>query len=394
MGTNILVSVYGSAGDLFPLVPVVLRLRDAGHDVRCAVPRALGLYMRPLGIPVFPLGHGREMTALDDGAIVTTRFGGWDSVRRLVQSYVRPSLVSDVAAVEDVITSWRPDLVVCSTFATATRIAAYRAAIDQVDVSIYPSVLTRVRHARAFARGYRALCSDLARLPPGQVDSDLAGQLAWGISQDPIILHDPKLVARTALEGRAVGFPYWDAALRRREEVASVERWFDRSCTTSLVVTIGSYLGIRRLEQWREVAGAVAALDVRAVFLGPRRELRNMLERVDGDCIAAGFIPLSSIAGRADAIVHHGGIGTMFAALHAGTPAIVSPRAFDQPLNAQLVEELGAGLAAKPGNVRSTLEKLLAHHDDHAHAARAASDTLVPSETATDRAAERILARM
>jgi len=47
---------------------------------------------------------------------------------------------------------------------------------------------------------------------------------------------------------------------------------------------------------------------------------------------------------RCAAIVHHGGVGTMAAALRSGRPTIVTPCGFDQPFNATLVQESGAGL--------------------------------------------------
>lgn len=44
-------------------------------------------------------------------------------------------------------------------------------------------------------------------------------------------------------------------------------------------------------------------------------------------------------------IVHHGGSGTMAAALRSGRPSIVTPCLFDQTDNAQLVKATGAGIA-------------------------------------------------
>lgn len=65
---RVLISTYGSAGDLFPLAPIIRELQTEGVEVRCAVPRMLGLYLRPLGIKTIALGAADEIRALSDSA--------------------------------------------------------------------------------------------------------------------------------------------------------------------------------------------------------------------------------------------------------------------------------------------------------------------------------------
>mmetsp|Transcript_22974 Transcript_22974/g.61194 ORF Transcript_22974/g.61194 Transcript_22974/m.61194 type:complete len:579 (-) Transcript_22974:108-1844(-) len=50
---------------------------------------------------------------------------------------------------------------------------------------------------------------------------------------------------------------------------------------------------------------------------------------------------------RCAVIVHHGGSGTTAAALRSGRPSVVTPCAFDQFANAQMVAEGGAGIALR-----------------------------------------------
>lgn len=401
---RVLVSVYGSGGDLFPLVPLVLGLREAGHDVRCAVPRTLGLYLRPQGLHVYPLGRGAEVRVLDDQGLVSTRFDGWYSVRRLAQGYVGETVVADVAAVEEAMAAWRPDLVVTATSAAAARIAAFRRGIPRLDVSIYPSVLAKVPGATRFAARYRRRCAELAGLTDDATDAALVTELAWGVGPNTVLLHDPGLLGRSELAGAplpwggdltgATGFPQWDDAQHQRQDVTALDEWLGRSDAPSVIVTMGSYLGARRREAWTEVASAIGALGVRAAFLGPRRELTEALSGADGDCLVAGYVPLSRIAGQVSAIVHHGGLGTMFAALRAGTPAVVVPRAFDQPFNARLVEAVGAGLASRPGELQPALASLLARYGDLKRGAEAVGQALVPGAEATARAVARVGQRL
>ncbi|GAB3434597.1 glycosyltransferase [Flindersiella endophytica] len=58
-----------------------------------------------------------------------------------------------------------------------------------------------------------------------------------------------------------------------------------------------------------------------------------------------GWVPLGSLLATSDAIVHHGGAGTVLTAVDAGLPQIVIPGGADQPANAQAVAKRGCGLA-------------------------------------------------
>nr|WP_237540789.1 nucleotide disphospho-sugar-binding domain-containing protein [Streptomyces sp. SID4917] len=60
------------------------------------------------------------------------------------------------------------------------------------------------------------------------------------------------------------------------------------------------------------------------------------------------WVPQADVLAGADAVVCHGGSGTTFGALAAGLPLVVIPFFADQPANARLVSEAGAGLVVSP----------------------------------------------
>lgn len=411
---RVLVSTFGSAGDLFPLMPIVWRLRELGHDVRCAVPRALGLYLRPAGVATYSLGTGTEMRVFADTDMVNCRFDGWHSWRHTVQGYVAPSLSQDVAALRQLIESWQPDVVVTTSFAAAARVAAHREGVPRLEVSIYPQHAVRLDRSRSFASSLRAaVARELVRdapsgAPAGEslaVDPALVTELAWGVNDRSLLLHDPVLLDRApasdqlpgdgpSLSERAVGFPYFDAVPVRPDDVEKVEAWLGQTDGPVVAVTAGSFLGVRQEQMWEAAARAVDALRVRAVFVGPHRSGRQAPAE-GSDVLVLGYVPLSQIAPRVSALVHHGGIGTMFAALRAGRPAAVIPQAFDQTHNARLVEASGAGvdMSRRPaGDLEKAIGRLL---EDPALSERAAtvSQALTPRGVATDRVVQRILAR-
>jgi UDP:flavonoid glycosyltransferase YjiC (YdhE family) len=61
------------------------------------------------------------------------------------------------------------------------------------------------------------------------------------------------------------------------------------------------------------------------------------------------WVPMPAVLRDAAALVTHGGTGTTLAALAAGVPMALLPLSADQPRNARLVAELGAGVALESG---------------------------------------------
>ena len=59
--------------------------------------------------------------------------------------------------------------------------------------------------------------------------------------------------------------------------------------------------------------------------------------------VTAQYLPFGELLRYAEAIVHHGGIGTTSQAFAAGLPQLILPMAFDQFDNAARVERLGCG---------------------------------------------------
>jgi len=63
------------------------------------------------------------------------------------------------------------------------------------------------------------------------------------------------------------------------------------------------------------------------------------------DCISIDEVNQQNLFGRVAAVVHHGGAGTTTTATRAGTPQVVVPQMADQPYWAGRVADLGVGVA-------------------------------------------------
>src|SRR4051794_31204197 len=100
---KILLSCFGSGGDLFPLIPIADRLIASGDEVVFACPRTLGLYLRVLGHASIALGDGSEARVLDDDAMFTTDGDGRASWSATWDHYVEPALVASVDLLTEVL---------------------------------------------------------------------------------------------------------------------------------------------------------------------------------------------------------------------------------------------------------------------------------------------------
>jgi len=88
---------------------------------------------------------------------------------------------------------------------------------------------------------------------------------------------------------------------------------------------------------------AVRALDRRTLLAQGWAKLAPIDDR--GDCFVAGEVNQQALFRRVVAVVHHGGAGTTTAAARAGVPQVVVPQVADQPYWARRVADLGIGVA-------------------------------------------------
>ncbi|MCP3754654.1 glycosyltransferase [Streptomyces sp. TBY4] len=105
------------------------------------------------------------------------------------------------------------------------------------------------------------------------------------------------------------------------------------------------------------------------------------LAPIDGaeDCFVVGDVNQQALFPRVAAIVHHGGAGTTTAASLSGTPQVVVPQIGDQPSWAARVAALGIGVAHQgpTATVDSLTSALTTALDPHTRTrARGAADTM------------------
>ena len=382
-----LLSTFGSAGDLFPLIPIAHRLRQAGDSVTWALPRSLGLYLRVLGESSVALGLGQEMKFSRDADLFTTTADGFDSWEATLDGYVEPGLASDVATLEQVLVTERVDAVVTSGFAVAARVAALRCGVRSVLLSIYPQHADSdpgdlALMAPATRRGVESLISNGSS---SGVSKGVVTQLIWGTAAD-IMLRDSALSVTSPR--RLHGYPYWDAVPYSAEELERVIRWLTigpSADVPTVACCLGSFTGLAAREKWSEIRTGLAGLGARALFIGPgsKQALENgALTQLE---FAAGYLPLSLVLPTVDLVIHHGGLGTTMAAIRAGRGSVVLPIAFDQDYNARLIEARGLGLRTQLASLADDLCKGLDERTRYVRECHAVQQKLMTLEDCTDK---------
>jgi MGT family glycosyltransferase len=157
-----------------------------------------------------------------------------------------------------------------------------------------------------------------------------------------------------------------------------------------VVVTLGTVDSGQRPMLRALIEGATAAGAQVVVALGADP---STLGPIDPDVVVRAYLPLSVVLPTTDAVVFHGGSGTLTAALAAGRPLVITPIAADQLDNAD--RALSAGIArvvplaeVEPKTVRDATTAVL--HDPRYRERAEAVAAEIAAMPGPDRAVEHL----
>jgi rhamnosyltransferase subunit B len=149
---------------------------------------------------------------------------------------------------------------------------------------------------------------------------------------------------------QATGFVFHDEHNCLPPEVVQ----FLNAGSAPLVFTLGSAVVHTAGSFYQESVEAVRRLGCRAVLLVGTDPQNRPPELLPEGVLAVPYAPYGDLFPRAQAIIHHGGIGTTAQALRAGRPMLVVPHAYDQPDNAWRVAQLGVARTLFPKHYVAT----------------------------------------
>ena len=383
-----MLATMGSWGDIFPVVGLARGLGAAGHDVQITASGAYAELVRAEGLGFASVGPALDFADYaSDPKILSGRLGGFVGFAHLFRRFILPTLDRFVDDLAGAIAG--ADLVLAHPAQVAAPIAAEYVGIRWGTISVFPGLIptafappapTRVSlvagpAARALHRAEWSIAQfNMARLFDAQVNRARRRLglpvrsncfLAPVTSGRPyLVMASPAVIDRPAdwpPNVTLTGFVAWDRP-RSFPDPAGLHEFLSGG-DPPVLVTLGASSSLDPRDFYSDAAAAVTRLGQRALVLtGPTpRRIELPDER---QIFSAPFAPLSLVAPRCIAAIHHGGVGTTIELLKAGLPQIVVPRGFDQPQTAARITRLGVGRTlawrhATSRRLRSELDTLL-----------------------------------
>ena len=366
---RVVLTCWGSYGDLFPSLGLAVELKARGHVpvvATCPFYRDLveneGFEFRPLRPDVDP----QDATVLE--RVMDPKRGSEVVIKELIVPHL-------AEAYQDVDAATRGADVVLShpvTFATpilcAERglpwLATVLSPASFFSVHDFPALppyawLSRVtRSSPIAARAFLSLAKSITGKWTAPV---VAFRAARGVAPagDPLYEGQFSPMGTIALfsrvlgepqpdwppHARVTGFPFFNRAIPMSDRL---REFLDRG-DPPIVFTLGSSAVGAPGGFYQESVRATAALGRRAVLLVGKYAPALTQAGVPDGMLVEDVAPHDTLFPRAAAIVHHGGVGTTGQALRSGRPMLVVPHAHDQPDNAARVSRLGVGRTLDAG---------------------------------------------
>ncbi|MEP6742437.1 MAG: nucleotide disphospho-sugar-binding domain-containing protein [bacterium] len=387
-GKRIVLSTFGSFGDIHPYIAIALELKARGHRPVIATSEVyrekmdvLDLEFRPVRPDMPSYDKPDELSKLAEELIEAR--SGTEKVISLFTGKL-PEIYEDLYAITkdaDLLLTHPLPLVgplvaqklglpwVSSVLAPISFFSAY----DPIVPPQMPALYHLLRLHPFFGRL-------LFRIATGRLEKmmepvyRLRAELGLPRGKQPLFAgqHSAKLVL--ALFSRVLakpqrdwppntvvtGFPFYDRRDFLGETSTSKELWqFLDAGSPPIIFTLGSSAFWVAKDFYRDSIAAAQALGERALLLIGHQ--RNLPGEPLPDAVAAfEYGAFGEILPRALAIVHQGGVGTTGQGLRSGRPVLVVPHAHDQFDNAARVARLGCGrMIARPRYNAGTATKEL-----------------------------------
>ena len=381
---RVVITTAGSRGDVQPCVALGLGLKRAGHEVILAswepyrrMAEGRGLAFHPVAGPA----PDELMAALVGAGRNPLKYAR--RFRPLLRPHVERGLRDCLAACADA------DAVIYTPLGFAGFMAAEHLGIPFVGSVVeplfvrsdaYPSaVLGRPVGVPALGGLYNRLSHPAAEQLYWRVIEPLVAEARENLGLPPMsALRSPLaeihrrrlpillgwsrhvLPADPRAEDRMPTTGYWFLDHEESWKPPRELREFLENGEPPVALGLGSMTSVGAAETGRIVSGTAAALGrtgLRGVLVSDRTAVDGALP--DNVLRIPGEVPYDWLFPRVAAAVHHGGAGTVAAALRAGVPSVVVPVLPDQAFWAHRVSSLEAGPPPIPSK-KLTVEKLSA----------------------------------
>jgi rhamnosyltransferase subunit B len=364
---KIVLTTYGSSGDLNPILALGLGLQARGHTIVVAVEKAHRAAVMAAGLVAYDLPGDTAAVWMPYRHMIFGELSPFTFIKVLLENGILPTLPETVRSLRDVCLG--ADLLVATVQQAAAGIVAELTRIPWVSVALSPALVPSAsveihpaldvvpHHLRPLVnRAAWGAAVPLSRrfwdppinrvrtmygLRPRRDALTLGSRSPFltAVAVSPIFFPRPKDWPPYA---RLTGFMYWDTP---HEWIASASLTSFLDDPRPLVaVSSGSMaplVGDVFEPFYRTSITAIRRSGARAIVIGASPDTFSL--PLPPDVLAVPFVPFSQVYPHCAAVIHHGGIGTMAQCLRAGVPELVVPWGVDQYFHGARVTRLGAG---------------------------------------------------
>jgi rhamnosyltransferase subunit B len=362
-GKRIILTTFGSYGDIHPYMALAMELQARGHQPVIATSELYREKMQASGfefIPVRPnIAPPQDQDSGTMEKVMEPRTGSQFLLNEMLLPHLRDGYDDLLQAVKGA------DLLLTHPITFAGPLVAQRTGIPWVSSVLAPCSFFSAydppmppfwqwtRHLQLFGpRLVTALFKRVMKMYANEGYDLFRKELGLPDRGSPVFAgqHSPTLVLALfsslfaqpqrdwPAQTHVTGFAFYDGR-NELEMPAALSRFLDDG-PPPIVFTLGSSAVWVARDFYRESIEATKMLGRRAVLLigDDRNQLTGALPP---DVIAVNYAPFEALLPRAGAMVHHGGVGTTSQGLRAGVPTLIVPFAFDQPDNAAHAARLG-----------------------------------------------------
>ncbi len=411
---KIVLSTFGSLGDIHPKIALGLELRARGHEVIFNVMEAFREKFETLGFPISPLRpsldpEDRELVR----RLMDIKTGPELMFTEILLPNVRPMFEDVLKAVAGA------DLVVSGEVVLPIKSVVEKTGIKWVstslapisflsadDPSVYPTA-EFLENFRFMPRFFHEAVLNYAKktfldwFAPYQ---KFRRELGLDPNHDPMFGDKYSKSLHLAMFSRALavpqpdwaqstlqtGFCFYDGAEDLGRMPEDLQKFLDAG-EPPVVFTLGSAAVMDARDFFEQSIKAAKILNKRAVML--YGVFNHPPKGLDSERVGFDYAPYSQLFPRACAVVHQGGVGTTSQVLRAGVPMMVMPYSHDQPDNAARCRRLGVAEIInrdeyQAAGVAKRLRKILSEAEYKANAVKA--ERIVKAENGTQAACDAI----
>lgn len=364
MSKKIVLTTFGSFGDINPFLAIALGLKERGHRPVLATSEFYRSRIEGMGVSFHPV---RPDIDLEDIDAIRQIMHEWMGPERLVRKFLLPHLRDSYKDLLEV--AGEADILLTHPITYAGPIIAQKYNLPWASAVIAPMSLFSAHDPPVFA-GIPWM-TNFARLSPaaGRIVLDLSRlftrhwmnpvyrfrrELGMARGQNPIFegQYSPHLVLALFPGVFAqpqpdwppntvvTGYPFLEQMHDEWRMPEGLRQFLDDG-PTPIVFTLGSSAVVEAGTFYTESLELAASLNERAVLLTGPLEDNIPRETHSKDIFVSPFAPYSELFPRCRAIVSSAGMGTISEGLRAGKPMLLVTYSFDQADNADHMRRLG-----------------------------------------------------